>query len=176
MLKISSGQTPFAGLEKRLTGSAPDDVPGSVRKSVRLMLGGGAVTAVLGAFLVIALIADKNALTDASGKKVTGGELTSGVVSYALLYVVLVTVWVFMARMNLAGRGWARIVAAVLAAISTINAYSTVNSLKGGQTLTVIDIVLVVGTIVLWVIGVVAAVMLWRAESSAYFKARATLR
>ncbi len=56
MLKTSSdgrsGQSALAGLEKRLTGRVPDDsaVPGPVRKAVRFMLAGGAVTAVVGHF------------------------------------------------------------------------------------------------------------------------------
>jgi hypothetical protein len=178
MLKTSSGQTALGGLEKKLTGNVPDDsdVPGPVRTAVRLMLCGGAVTAVIGVFLVIALIADKNALTDSAGKKLSSGELTSGVISYAFLYAVLVVVWVLMARMNRAGRGWARIAASVLAAISTINAYSTINSLRGGETLTVTYIVLIVFTLAIWIIGVVAVAMLWRTESSEYFKARAAAR
>jgi hypothetical protein len=178
MLKTSSGQTALGGLEKKLTGNVPDDsdIPGPVRTAVRLMLGGGAVTALVGVFLVITTIADKNALTDASGKKLTSGELTSGVVSYAILYLVLVAAWVLMARMNRGGRNWARIVASVLAILATINAYSTVNSLRGGETITVIDIVLIVGELALWALGVLAVAMLWRSESSAYFKARAAAR
>jgi fumarate reductase subunit D len=174
MLKTSSGQSALGGLEKKLTGSVPDDsaVPGPVRKAVRLMLAGGALTAVIGVFLVIATIADKNALTDASGKKLTSGEFTSSVIGTVIVYLILVAIWVAMARMNRAGRGFARWAASALAVFSTVNAYSTVNSLTGGETLTVIDIVFIVGTLALWLIGVAAVAMLWRTESSAYFKAR----
>jgi hypothetical protein len=178
MLKTSSGQTALAGLEKRLTGNVPDDsdVPGPVRRAVRLMLGGGALTVVIGVFLIIATIADKNALTDSTGKRLTGGEFTSSIVSTVIIYAILVLVWVTLARINRAGRGWARYVATGLAVISTFNAYSTVNGLTGGQTVTVIDIVFIVGTLALWVIGVLAVAMLWRTEASAYFKARSGAR
>ena len=46
MLKTSSGQTALGGLEKRLTGSVPDDsdIPRPVLRGVRLMLSGGALT------------------------------------------------------------------------------------------------------------------------------------
>jgi cation transport ATPase len=115
-------------------------------------------------------------MTDSSGKKLTSGELTSGVISYILLYVVLVAVWVLMARMNRAGRGWARWIASALAILATLNAWSTVNSLRGGETITVINIVIIIGTLALWLLGASAAVMLWRPESSAYFKERATAR
>jgi hypothetical protein len=178
MLKTSSGQTAFAGLEKKLAGSVPDDseIPGSVRRAVRLMLWGGAVTAVLGVFLVIATIADKNLLLDSTGKKLSGSQLTGSVVYEIVIYLLLVTVWVVMARMNRAGRGFARWIASTLAAISTFDTFRTVNSLKGGQTLNVIDIVVIAGTIVTWLIGVLAVAMLWRSESSEYFRARAGVR
>jgi hypothetical protein len=178
MVKTSSGQTALGSLEKKLAGNVPDDsdVPDPVRKAVRLMLGGGALTAVIGVFLIIATIADKNALTNSNGKKLTGGEFTSSIISTVIIYAILVLVWVTLARINRAGRGWARYVASALAAISTINAYSTINGLTGGQTVTVIDIVFIVGTLALWVIGVLAVAMLWRSEASAYFKARSGAR
>jgi hypothetical protein len=178
MLKTSPGQTALAGLEKKLTGSVPDDsdIPGSVRKAVRLMLSGGAVTFVIGVFLVIATVADKNALTDSSGKKISSGELTGSLVYTLVIYLILVAAWVLMARLNRAGRGWARIVASALAIISTIDAYSIINGLRGGQSVTVIDIVYIVGTLAVWIIGVLAVAMLWRTESGAYFKARSAAR
>ncbi len=178
MLNTSSGHTALGGLEKKLTGSVPDDsdVPGPVRKAVRLMLAGGAVTAVVGVFLVIATIADKNALTDSTGKKLSSGELTGSVVYTLVVYLLQVAVWVLMARLNRAGRGWARWVATALAVLSTIDAWSIVNGLRGGETVTVLEIVFIVATLILWIIGATAAILLWRAESSAYFKARAAAR
>ena len=178
MLNTSSGQAALGGLEKKLTGSVPDDseVPGPVRKAVRLMLSGGALTAVIGLFLVIATIADKNGLTDTNGKKLTTGEFTSSVVGIIIQYLLLVVIWVLMARMNRAGRGWARFVASGLAILSTVDAFSIVNGLKGGQTVTVLGIVFIAGNLALWLIGVVAVAMLWRSESSEYFRSRAAAR
>jgi hypothetical protein len=182
MLKTSSGgqsgQLALAELEKRLTGRVPDDsaVPGPVRRAVRFMLAGGVTTALVGIFLIIATIADKNALTDSSGKKISSAEFTSGVVGTIFIYLLLVVIWVLMARMNRSGHNWARIVASVLCAISTYDAYQLVNSLTGGETITVIGVIFVVCTLALWVIGVLSVAMLWRAESSAYFKARSAAR
>jgi hypothetical protein len=179
MLKTSSSsQSALAGLEKRLTGSVPDDsaVPGPVRKAVRFMLAGGAATAIIGIFLIIATVADKNALTDSSGKKLSNSEFTSGVVGTVITYLILVAIWVLMARLNRDGRNWARILASVLAAISTYEAYTLVNSLTGGETITVVGVVYIVFTLVIWVIGVIAIAMLWRSESSAYFRARSGAR
>jgi hypothetical protein len=180
MLKTSSSssQSALAGLEKRLTGSVPDDsaVPGPVRKAVRFMLAGGATTAIIGVFLLVATITDKNALTDSSGKRLSNSEFTSGVVGTVITYLILVAIWVLMARLNRDGRNWARILASVLCAISTYDAYTLVNSLTGGETITVIGVVYIVFTLVIWVIGVIAIAMLWRSESSAYFRARSEAR
>jgi hypothetical protein len=182
MLKTSSasrsGQSAVAGLEKRLTGRVPDDseVPGPVRKAVRFMLGGGALTAVTGIFLLIATIADKNALTDSGGKKLSSSEFTSNLVGTVITYLILVVIWVLMARMNRSGYNWARILASVFCAISTYDAYSLVNSLKGGTTITVAGIVYIVLTLALWVVGVIAIALIWRSESSAYYRARSAAR
>jgi hypothetical protein len=182
MLKTSSasrsGQSAVAGLEKRLTGRVPDDsdVPGPVRKGVRFMLAGGALTAVTGIFLLIATIADKNALTDSSGKKLSSGEFTSNLVGTVITYLILVVIWVIMARMNRSGYNWARILASVFCAISTYDAYSLVNSLKGGTTITVAGIVYIVLTLALWVVGVIAIALIWRSESSVYYRSRSAAR
>jgi hypothetical protein len=182
MLKTSSvgrsGQSALAGLEKRLTGRVPDDsdVPAPVRKAARFMLAGGALTAIIGIFLLFATIADKNALTDSSGKKLSSGEFTSNVVGTAITYLILVVIWVLMARMNRSGYNWARILASVFCAISTYDAYSLVNSLSGGTTITVAGIVYIVFTLALWVVGVLAIALSWRSESSAYYRARSAAR
>ena len=179
MLKTpSGGQSALADLEKRLTGRVPDDadVPGPLRKAARLMLAGGALTAILGIFLLIVTIADKNALTDSSGKKLSSGEFTSSVVGTVVIYAIIVTIWVLMARMNRAGYNWARILASVFCLISTYDTYQLVNSLTDGATITVAEIVYIVFQLALWGVGVIAIAMLWRSESGAYFKARAAAR
>ena len=182
MLKTSSvgrsGQSALAGLEKRLTGRVPDDadVPGPVRKAARFMLAGGALTAIVGIFLLFATIANKNVLTDSSGKKLSSAEFTSNVIGSAITYLILVVIWVLMARMNRAGYNWARILASVFCAISTYDAYSLVNSLKGGTTITVAGVVYIVFTLALWVVGVIAIALSWRSESSAYYRARSAAR
>ena len=182
MLKTSSasrsGQSAVAGLEKRLTGRVPDDsdVPSPVRKAVRFMLGGGALTAVTGIFLLIATVADKNALTVSGGKKLSSAEFTSNLVGTVITYLILVVIWVLMARMNRSGYNWARILASVFCAISTYDAYSLVNSLKGGTTITVAGIVYIVLTLALWVVGVIAIALIWRSESSVYYRSRSAAR
>jgi hypothetical protein len=180
MLKTLSGdsQTGLAGLEKKLTGAVPDDsdIPKTVRRAVRFMLAGAALTFIVGLFLIIATVVDKNVLTDSSGKKISGSEFTSGIVGLVVQYLVIVVIWILMARFNRSGAVWARILASIFCAISTFDAYSLVNSLTGTTTVTVIGIVYIVGTLLVWALGVLAIAMLWRSESSAYFRARAAAR
>jgi hypothetical protein len=179
MLKTSAGgQTALAGLEKRLTGSVPadSDIPGSVRKGVRFILGGGATALVLGIFLIIATVANKNALTDSRGNRLSNGQFTSNIIGAVVTYLLLVALWVLMARLNREGRKWARIVSSALCAISTVETFQLVNSLRGGATISVLGIVYITLTLLSWLFGVAAIAMLWRSESNAYFSARAALR
>jgi len=183
MLKTSAdgqgGQSALTGLEKKLVGRDPEDsaIPASVRKAVRFMLGGGAMTLLVAVFWLIVAFADKNALTDSNGKKLTNSQFAGGVVQVFIVeFLIPVALWVLMARFNRAGATWARIVASVLCAIDTYLSFGLVNSLRGGQTLTAADVVYIVLTLANWVIGVIATVFLWRGESSVYFQERRSAR
>jgi hypothetical protein len=171
------GSTRFAGLETKLSGGAPDDpgLPATMRKAVRFMLLGAAITAVFGLFEVIATIVDKNSI-DVNGKPPTSSELTTGIVILIVSYAIYVMLWLLMARFNRAGMKWARIVSSVLFAISTFQLYQTIDSLHGGEVITAADIIFIVFTVGLWVAGVGAIAMLWRPDSTAYFNARTVSR
>lgn len=183
MLKMSSGsqggQSALAGVEKVLVGRDPgdSDIPSSVRRSVRWMLGGALGTIVLGLFWLIVTIADKNAITGASGKKVTNSQFAGSVVEFFIAEFLIPTAfWLLMARFNRAGQKWARIVASVLCAFDTYLTFGVVNSLRGGQTLTVADLIYIVVWVAVWVMGLIAIALLWRGESSVYFGERSARR
>jgi hypothetical protein len=90
----------------------------------------------------------------------------------ALVAVILVAfgslvgaaLWLWMARMNAAGRSWARTVATVLFAIDTIAVLLQVIGLVKGQGLGGSII-----AVVAWFVGLFATIWLWREESSLYF-------
>ena len=177
MFKSSTpGGTAFVGIEKKLSGGAPDDpgLPATMRKAVRFMRAGAAITVVFAVFEVIATIVDKNSI-DINGKPPTSSQLATAIVFLIVSYLVYTLLWVLMARFNRAGQKWARIVASVLFAISTIQLYQTVASLHGGQVITAADIIYIIITLASWAVGVGAIAMLWRPDSSAYFQAE-TLR
>jgi hypothetical protein len=93
-----------------------------------------------------------------------------------VLTIVFCSLWVAMARMNRAGRSWARIVASALFALSTISLFTVVNSLHAGDYIRVYSIVSFVLAVVEWICGLGAVALLWRPESSAYFKSRSAAR
>ena len=178
MFKSSiGGGTAFAGIEKKLSGGAPDDpsLPVTMRKAVRFMLAGAAITALFAIFEVVATIVDKNAI-DINGKSPTSSQLATEIVFLIVSYIVYILLWVLMARFNRAGMKWARIVASVLFAISTLQLYETVASLHGGQVITAANVIVIIVTLASWAIGVGAIAMLWRPDSSAYFQAQTIRR
>jgi predicted Co/Zn/Cd cation transporter (cation efflux family) len=138
------------------------------------MLSGAAVTVLAGLFSLIVAIADPSLIN--GGKKPTSNQLTGDIVQVVLLTIVYCALWVLMARKNRAGRSWARIAASVLFALSTFSLYSSVNSLHGGETVRVVDIVSFVLVVAEWLCGLGAVALLWRTESTVYFKSNSALR
>jgi hypothetical protein len=180
MSKTSAGgQTALATLEKKLSGTTPDDsvIPASVTRGVRLMLAGGGLTLITGLFWLFAIIADRNSLPASDGKTISNAQFSTAVAEFFILqYLVPTALWIFMARFNRAGAKWSRIVASALAAIFTILIYQVVNSLHDGQTITVEFVVFIVLYIATWIAGVVSIAMIWRGESTAYYTAQTGAR
>jgi threonine/homoserine/homoserine lactone efflux protein len=177
MLKTSSGgQSALASVEKRLAGREPDDadVPSPVRKAVRFMLGGALVTAVSSLFSIISVLAVPALLNN--GKQPAANQVTGFIVQTVVLTIVFCAFWIVLARMNRAGRSWARIVASALFALSTVSLYTAVNSLHAGDYIRVYNIVSFILAVLEWVCGLGAVALIWRAESSAYFKSRSAAR
>lgn len=177
MLKTSSGgQSPLASVEKKLAGREPDDsdVPSPVRNAVRFMLGGALVTALSSLFSIIAVLVSPALLNN--GKQPASSQVTGYIVQTVVLTVVFCAFWIVMARMNRAGRTWARVVASALFALSTVSLYTAVNSLHSGDYVRVYDIVSFVLAVLEWICGLGAVALIWRAESSAYYKSRSASR
>jgi hypothetical protein len=179
MFKSSTGGgTAFAGIEKKLSGGAPDEpgLPATMRKAVRFMLAGVAITVVFGVFMLIVAIANKNSIDVKTGKPLSSSGVTEDVVGTVVSYIVYALLWLLMARFNRAGQKWARIVASVLFGISTLQLYEIVSSLNGGTIINGAVIVFLLLTIALWAVGAGAIAMLWRSTSSAYFQAQSIKR
>jgi hypothetical protein len=178
MFKSSTGGgTAFASIETKLSGGSLDDpgLPVTMRKAIRFILAGAAVTSLFAIFEVIATVVDKNSI-DINGKPPTSSQLAVGVLILLVSYAIYIMLWVLMARFNRAGMKWARIVSSVLFAISTFQLYETIDSLHGGEVITAADVIYIVFTVGTWAAGVGAIAMLWRSDSTAYFNARTVSR
>ena len=148
--------------------------PATLRNAVRLMWTGAAL-ALVGAIITLAFsgrIKDAvgeaavkaNATNASRGKAVLSAAqihtLENATVAFlAVVLLIGVLLWVWMAWANNRGRNWARIVASVLFGLYTIWL-----ALSFGRA-NIAIIVPLVG----WLVGLGATVFLWRRESSEYF-------
>jgi hypothetical protein len=138
-----------------------------MQRAVKLMLSGAAATGVWGLFLIIVLVANKNDLFSSSGKKITSSELSGDIIYSVLVTVILAAVWVLMARMNQRGRNWARIVSATLFVLWSFETFTTIGG-TGSSFLSILDTAIV---LIIWLLGIASLFMLFRPDSSAFYKA-----
>jgi len=142
--------------------------PQPVLNAVKLMYAGAAVSTVS---LIISL-------TDISGTKAAirkarpnltatqVSQLNTFIVGLAIVSgVVGIALWLWMARANGQGKNWARIVSTVLFGLATLDLFGVFSQPK-----TVLGLVFPVLT---WLVGAGAVWLLWRPESSAFFKQQA---
>ena len=168
------------------TGSGSNDLaapagrppqPSTLRNAVRLMLAGAAL-ALIGV-IVSAAFSSKirstitkaaikaNATRRSQGKSVlTAAQIhTLGNVTLVFLVVIGiigVLLWLWMAWANNKGSSWARIVATVLFGLNTISLFVDVGRAS----------IAIIPAAIGWLIGLVAVVLLWRRETTAYIKPR----
>jgi hypothetical protein len=76
--------------------------------------------------------------------------------------LLAIGLWIWMARENGSGKSWARTAATVLFGVSTLAVLTTF-----ARPHSVFD--LLIGVVV-WIIGLIVVVLLWRKESSGYFQ------
>jgi hypothetical protein len=148
-------------------------MPPSLRRAVRLMWAGAGL-ALLGTIVTLVLsgriktevfnAARKNdAIARRSGR--TGYTIpqlhTVASVTFASLVaagIISILLWVWMAWANNRGSGWARIIASVLFALITVEVVLA----RSRSSVSFLFILLE------WVIGLVAIVLLWQRDTTAY--------
>ena len=140
--------------------------PPSVRNAVNLMYL-GAVLSALNLLLIFAVKSQiKKAVIAASPSAST--TTVNSAVNVAIAFAVIggligVGIWLWMAAMNKRGRNWARITGTVFFGIDTL-----IFLLSFAQHSTVVN---EIGSLLTWLVGLGAVILLWRPESSAYFNA-----
>lgn len=155
--------------------------PAPVHRAARLMQAGAVVSTLSLIFTVIGSFSLKHNMMTANAQKLQDHQITAsqisstatGLIVYTILIgLVSIGLWLWMARMNEAGRRWARITASVFFALWSLYTYSVIGELHGGVTVTATLIVSLILILALWVIGAATVFYLWRPASTAYFKAQ----
>jgi hypothetical protein len=148
-------------------------VPAPVRTAVKFMYTGAALSAVP---LIITLAS----IGDINGYHLRWNDhnLTAAQISHWRPLIITVAVvgglvvpavWLWMARANGRGRNWARVVSTVLFGVATldmVNVFIT-PPIRVGSAPTVLSWLV---PVLSWLAGLAAVWLLWRPDSSAFFK------
>src|SRR3984893_12569406 len=140
--------------------------PAPVLTAVKLMYAGAAVSAISLIVTLVTIGSLKSAILSRD-PSITQTQVHSaevvGVTFAVILGLLGVGLWIWMASANKAGKNWARITSTVLFGLDTLGllaSFGPAEPLLGRLV-----------SLVVWLIGLGAIVMLWRKESSGYFAA-----
>jgi hypothetical protein len=143
--------------------------PQSVLNAVKLMYTGAGLSVLSLIATLVAAPGLRNRIAadhvKINGKPATAQQITSlahASIAIGIAFGVLgVVLWLWMSRKTGQGRPWARIVSSVLFLFSTL---SLLGLRTGGST-----VFSVVSTLLIWLVGLGAVVLLWLPSSSPFF-------
>ncbi len=141
--------------------------PSSVLNAVKLMYAGAAVSTVSLVISLVDISGTKAAIRKARPSLTAAqvNQLNTFIITLAIVSGVIgVALWLWMAKANGQGRNWARILSSVLFGLATLDMFGVLSQPK-----TLLGLVFPVLT---WLIGLGAVILLWRKDSSAFFKPR----
>jgi hypothetical protein len=140
--------------------------PRPVRNAVMLMYAGAALSAVSLIVVVVSFHAIETVIRNAS-PTLTQARVHQAAIAAVTIAVVesliAIGLWLLMAWANKGGKSWGRIMATVLFGLNTV--LLLLGFLRATASLSLAFSVLV------WLVGLGAIVLLWRNESSQYFAA-----
>ena len=156
-------------------GQAPEparpEPPPSVVMAVRLMYAGAVVSAV-SLVVGLATVGSLRTALHKSQPTLTPTQLhdlqTVVVVGSIVIGLISIGLWVWMALMNKAGKSWARIVATVLFGLDTL--FLLLGVARAGAAASSLV------SILIWLIGLGAVILLWRKDSTEYITAQSAPR
>jgi hypothetical protein len=141
--------------------------PPSVLNAVKLMYAGAAVSTVSLVISLVDISGTKTAIRKARPSLTAAqvNQLNTFIITLAVVSGVIgVALWLWMAKANGQGRSWARILSSVLFGLATLDMFGVLSQPK-----TLLGLVFPVLT---WLIGLGAVILLWRKDSSEFFKPR----
>jgi len=139
--------------------------PPAVLNAVKLMYVGAAVSTVSLIISLASIGGTKDAIRKArpSLTATQVNQLNTFIIALAVVSGVIgVALWLWMARANGQGKNWARILSSVLFLLATVDLFGVLSQPK-----TALGFVFPVLT---WLVGLGAVVLLWRKESTEFFK------
>jgi hypothetical protein len=139
--------------------------PASVLNAVKLMYAGAAISTVSLIISLLDIHGTKSAIEKARPDLTTAqiNQLNTFIISLAIVSGVLgIALWLWMAWANNQGRNWARILSTVLFGLATLDLVGVFSQPK-----TIYGLVFPVLT---WFVGLGAVFLLWRPDSTAFFK------
>jgi hypothetical protein len=150
--------------------------PAPVLTAVKLMYAGAAVSTVELIIGLALIIVDPKAAARGRflGHSLTAPQMRPLIIAVWILFgLVVIALWLWMARANGQGRNWARILSTVLFGLATLQLRGAftqpVSHAGSGATVLYYD-----GATALfaaaWLVGAAAVWLLWRAASSAFFR------
>jgi len=145
--------------------------PAPVRTAVKLMYAGAAVSTVP-LIIALAYAGDIKAYhLRWNGHSLTAAQLSQWrplIIAVAIVTgLVVPALWLWMARANGQGRDWARILSTVLFGVATLDLTSVFGTPIGVEVGVMAPGPIFVLT---WLVGLAAVWLLWRPDSSAFFK------
>lgn len=163
----------FTASDKNLPAKSPRSAdpgapapPAPVQKAARYMLVGAILTAIWQIYWIVVTVAHKASLTGANGKPVTNSQVVASVLVTVVFLILISAIWVLVARLNQAGKSWARIAATVLFALWSFSTYRSIPLITRGD-YWIVNIIIM---LTIWLIGLAVIYLLWRPESTAFYK------
>jgi hypothetical protein len=141
-------------------------MPQSVQRAVRVMYVGVAASLIGIAVDLTALSAIRRAITRRSTTMTAAQVNTAVHVEVGFLIaggLIGAALWLWMAQSSKAGKGWARTVSTVFFGIDTLSVLASLTAVPGGGLTRIYSLVV-------WVIGLIAIILLWQRPSSDYFR------
>jgi hypothetical protein len=144
--------------------------PAPVLNAVKLMYAGAAVSTVSLIVSLVDISGTKSAIKKARPSLTATqiNQLNTFIITLAIVSGVIgIALWLWMARANSQGRNWARILSTVLFCLATLDLVGVFSEPK-----TALGLLFPVLT---WLIGLGAVFLLWRGESTEFFKPQGRL-
>jgi hypothetical protein len=141
--------------------------PPTIVKAVKLMYTGAAVSTVSLIVSLVSIGGTKSEIRKARPNLTVTqvNQLNTFIIALALLSgIVGIALWLWMARANSQGKSWARIVSTVLFCLATLDLVGVL-----GEPKTLLGLIFPLLT---WLLGLGAVFLIWRAQSTAYYKPR----